>query len=336
MTATVDEGLLSVSGFTSLRDNSEPISRDLVISLVKVRVSAKLNAYLRVGAHRPDGYHDLTTVFQSVDLFDELSAYNSNDLTVTVEGEGAADVPTNSQNLAIRAAIALADHTGRNAQVRLHITKNIPVGGGLGGGSADAAAALVACNILWKTGLDTNTLVKIGGSLGSDVPFQVNGMMALGTERGLCLSPIECTTKSWYWVLGILHHGLLTRDVYGMLDLDAAADKSEVCDPSDLIRWGHEKPQNLSHLLRNDLQNAAVSLLPELKIGLDAGSRADALASLITGSGSTCIFLARDHEHAQALAGVLAEEKTFRKVLAVTGPVGGVEVICISVRQPST
>jgi len=115
MTATVDEGLLSVSGFTSLRDNSEPISRDLVISLVKVRVSAKLNAYLRVGAHQPDGYHDLTTVFQSVDLFDELSAYNSNDLSVTVEGEGAADVPTNSQNLAIRAAIALADHTGRNA-----------------------------------------------------------------------------------------------------------------------------------------------------------------------------------------------------------------------------
>src|SRR3954470_2310529 len=157
---------------------------------VTVRVPAKVNLYLGVGTLRPDGYHELANVFQAVSLYDEVTAAPGPGLSVRVDGEHAEGVPTDSPNLALRAAAALAEATGADPAVRLSITKAIPVQGGMAGGSADAAGALVACDALWETGCARDDLTELAAELGADVPFAMTGGTALGTSRGDQLTPV--------------------------------------------------------------------------------------------------------------------------------------------------
>ena len=195
----------------------EPALHPRVRSRVVVRASAKLNLHLSVGRLRPDGYHDLTTVFHAVDLSDEVEAVPGDGVSVTVNGEGAHDVPLDDGNLAVRAARLLAEHVGRPADVALTIRKGIPVAGGCAGGSADAAAALVACDALWGTGLSKAGLGSLGARLGSDVPFALHGGTALGTGRGERLTPVLARGSS-AWVLALADGGLSTPAVYAELD----------------------------------------------------------------------------------------------------------------------
>ena len=293
-----------------------------------MRVPAKVNLELVVGATRRDGFHDLATVFQALSLFDDVTALPGDHLTVSVEGAGAESVPTDDDNLALAAARALAEHVGIEPRAHLHIHKAIPVAGGMAGGSADAAAALVALDRLWQTRLDRDDLVQLAGSVGSDVPFALVGHTAMGLGRGERLTPV-LARGHFHWVFALADEGLSTPEVYA--ELDRLRSGSVLPEPrvSDAVmsalRTGD--PVALGAVLANDLQRAAVSLRPSLSMTLDVGDEYGALASVVSGSGPTCAFLARDEEHALDLAVALSGSGTCRSVASAVGPVPGARVV---------
>ncbi|NDZ91667.1 4-(cytidine 5'-diphospho)-2-C-methyl-D-erythritol kinase, partial [Streptomyces sp. SID10115] len=180
---------------------------------VTVRVPAKVNVQLAVGAARPDGFHDLANVFLAVGLYDEVTVTPADEPRVTCEGPGADQVPLDRTNLAVRAAELLAARHGIAPDVHLHIAKDIPVAGGMAGGSADAAGALVACDALWGTGTSRAELIDICAELGSDVPFSLVGGAALGTGRGEKLEPLD-VGGTFFWVFAVADGGLSTPAVY--------------------------------------------------------------------------------------------------------------------------
>ncbi len=297
---------------------------------VKVRVPAKVNLHLAVGALRPDGYHEVTTVYHAIAVYDEVTARRGDQLTLTMEGEGAGILPLDGANLVLRAARELAEATGVSPRARLHLRKQIPVAGGLAGGSADAAAALVACDALWGTGLSRDELGEIAARVGSDVPFLVHGGTALGTGRGETVSPVLARPVNWHWVVAIAEVGLSTPAVYAELDRlrDRGAAEAPLGAPDELLGALRQRdPAVLAAALGNDMQAAALSLRPSLAGTLAAGQKAGALAAMVSGSGPTCLFLARDAGHASALATELSDSDTCRTALTATGPVAGARVV---------
>ncbi|GAC1440101.1 MAG: 4-(cytidine 5'-diphospho)-2-C-methyl-D-erythritol kinase [Mycobacteriales bacterium] len=298
------------------------------IERVTVRAPAKLNLHLSVGRKRADGFHDLTTVFHAVGLYDEVDAVRSDALSVTVTGEGADSVPLDRDNLAVRAAALLGMETGNEPSVGLTIRKGIPVAGGCAGGSADAAAALVACDALWGTGLTRDELTALGAKLGSDVPFSLHGGTALGTGRGDRLTPV-LGHGSYCWVLALADSGLSTPAVYG--ELDRQRDTGPVGVVSDaaglLAALRRGDAVALGPALANDLQAPAIALRPELRHLLDTGRDLGALGGIVSGSGPTVAFLARGEEHATGLASALAGQGICRSVRRADGPVPGARVV---------
>ncbi|GGK30674.1 4-diphosphocytidyl-2-C-methyl-D-erythritol kinase [Pilimelia terevasa] len=296
---------------------------------VRVRVPAKINLHLAVGPARADGYHDLTTVYHAVSLCDELTARPGDTLTLTMAGEGTGQLALDDSNLIIRAVRALAAHTGRPAQARLHLRKQIPLAAGLAGGSADAAAALIACDALWGTGLTRDQLGGVAAQLGSDVPFLVHGGTALGTGRGEVVSPVLARPTTWHWVLAVADGGLATPRVYAALDDLRAAGTAPapLAAPDDLLGALRQRdPRVLAGTLGNDLEAAALSLRPALAATLAAGTAAGALAGLVSGSGPTCVFLAGDAAHAAALATRLEADGGCRYAVPVHGPMPGARI----------
>ncbi|MFE6919757.1 4-(cytidine 5'-diphospho)-2-C-methyl-D-erythritol kinase [Nocardia sp. NPDC057663] len=300
----------------------------VVPSPVVVRAPSKVNLHLGVGDLRPDGYHDLTTVFQALSLSDELELAPSASLTVRVSGEGAAEVPTDRTNLVWKAAVRLAHLAGRAPLVEIAIAKGIPVAGGMAGGSADAAATLVGLNELWDLGLGRDELSAVAAELGSDVPFALHGGTALGTGRGERLLPV-LSRSTFHWVLALAKDGLSTPWVFRELDrLRAEGDPPRLGDPQKLMQaLAAGDPQTLAPLLGNDLQAAALSLKPELRRTLRAGVGAGALAGLVSGSGPTCAFLCDTEEAAIAVAAELAGAGVCRSVRTASGPVPGARVL---------
>ena len=293
---------------------------------VRVRVPAKINLHLNVGPLRADGYHELTTVYQAISLYDELTARRGDTLALTMDGEGAGTLPLDEDNLVIKAVRALAKYSGHDAHARLHLRKQIPVAGGLAGGSADAAAALVACDQLWGTGMPRDELAGIAASLGSDVPFLVLGGTALGTGRGELVSPVLAGTKAWHWVLALADEGLATAEVYRRFDELGSA--STAGSPDSLLASLRQRdPDILASALANDLQNTALQMRPELAATLEAGMDAGALGGMVSGSGPTCVFLAEDSRHAAEIAADLEETEVCRAVRTAVGPVPGARVL---------
>ena len=295
---------------------------------VTVRVPAKVNLQLAVGAPRHDGYHEVASVYQAVGLFDEVTALPGDGLTVSVEGDEADGVPVDETNLAMRAARLLAEHAGVEPRAHLHIHKAIPVAGGMAGGSADAAGALVALAQLWQVGLERAELQGMAAQLGSDVPFALMGHTAIGLGRGERLTPALARGR-FHWVFAIADGGLATPAVYAELDrLRGDAVQVEPRVPDSLmtaLRSGD--PRELGRALGNDLQRAAVSLRPQLTMTLDVGEEYGALGALVSGSGPTCAFLARDEDHAVDLTVALAGSGTCRTVRHAVGPVSGARVV---------
>jgi 4-diphosphocytidyl-2-C-methyl-D-erythritol kinase len=298
---------------------------------VKVRVPGKVNLALVVGAPRADGYHPLATVFQAVSLFDDVTASagrRGRGITIEVQGEGADVVPLDARNLAWRAAEAVAQSIGVDPDVALHISKGIPVAGGMAGGSADAAAALVACNALWSAGLSRDDLEGLARGLGADVPFLLHGGTALGLERGDALTPV-LAPATFHWVFALADGGLSTAEVFARLDADRGDRvQPEPRVPDDFLaalRTGD--PQRLGPALVNQLQDAAVGMRPDLAKVLRSGRDAGALGAIVSGSGPTCAFLARDDEHALDLAVTLAADGVCRTVRTANGPVSGARVL---------
>ncbi|MFF3954551.1 4-(cytidine 5'-diphospho)-2-C-methyl-D-erythritol kinase [Streptomyces sp. NPDC001890] len=295
---------------------------------ITVRVPAKVNVQLAVGAPRPDGFHDLANVFLAVGLYDEVTVTPADGLRITCSGPDAAQVPLDAGNLAARAAIALAERHGIAPDVHIHIAKDIPVAGGMAGGSADGAAALLACDALWSTGATRDELLAICAELGSDVPFSLVGGAALGTGRGERLTPID-VGSTFHWVFAVADGGLSTPAVYGEFDrLTADTDVPEPeASPAllDALRTGDATA--LAAALTNDLQPAALSLRPSLADTLAAGTAAGALAALVSGSGPTTAFLVADEESARKVAEALLTSGTCRNARTAVSPAPGATIV---------
>lgn len=302
---------------------------------VRVRAPGKINVFLEVGDVKDDGYHDVATAYQAVSLYEEMTATAADDITIEVVARGPVDVegvPTDDRNLAVRAARLLAETAGIDRGAHLSIVKAVPVAGGMGGGSADAAAALVACDALWGLGMPTSELVRLAAQLGADVPFALLGGTAVGTGRGDELNPALARGR-FDWVLVPNEIGMSTPVVYGELDAHrerhavdiGPAPRVPAVAPEVLHALRQGDAEMLAASLRNDLQAPALHLRPDLARVLERGESSGALAGLVSGSGPTLAFLAADEESAIDLqvtlsaAGLLA--------LHVHGPVGGARVL---------
>jgi 4-diphosphocytidyl-2-C-methyl-D-erythritol kinase len=306
---------------------------------VVARAPAKVNVHLRVGPLRPDGFHELSTVYLAVSLFDTVTVRPGEGISLTVRGEGGAagrgpaSVPTDRRNLVWQAAELLARHAGVPADAQLEVEKSIPAAAGLAGGSADAAATLVALDALWGTRATRGDLAGLAAQLGSDVPFSLHGGVALGTGRGEQLSPVLARRRS-DWVLGIAGEGLSTPTVYGELDAMRAAGTvasgtggaGDAAEP--VIAALRSGPTSaLAATLANDLQAPALRLRPELRRALQAATEAGARAAVVSGSGPTVAALADGEDAAVRLAATLAGAGIFRTVRAVHGPVPGARLV---------
>lgn len=297
---------------------------------VRVRVPAKINLHLGVGPLRPDGYHELNTVYHAIGIFDELTARRGDTLTLTMEGVGAGELALDDSNLIIRAARALAARARVPAYARLHLRKSIPLAGGLAGGSADAAATLIACDLLWGLGMSREDLAEVGAQLGSDVPFLLHGGTALGTGHGEAVSPILARPTAWHWVVAVADGGLSTPAVYRELDVlrGSSGPPAPLGDPDRLMAALRQRdPEVLGATLGNDLQPAALSLRPQLADVLKAGHEAGAIAGIVSGSGPTCVFLASDAGHAQRVAAGLNAAGVCLEAVTARGPQPGARVI---------
>ena len=291
---------------------------------VTVRAPAKINLHLGVGAPREDGFHPLMTVFHAVDLYDEVTVETADDWSVAVTADGPVDVsgvPADESNLVVRAGRALVAHHDLDRAARIEIRKGIPVAGGMAGGSADAAATLVALDRLWGLDSGDRVLFELAASLGSDVPFGLVGRNALGTGRGEQVEQLPGVDVPRHWVVVPGTGGLSTPAVYRRFDELTPAAPEQPRAPYRLVEFLGDPVVDVAPLLHNDLQPAALDLRPELGDLLAAGEAAGALRGLVSGSGPTCVFLCESAQAAEAVADRL--RATYDVVLTATGPVAG-------------
>ena len=295
---------------------------------VLVRAPGKVNLSLHVGPVGPDGYHPLITVFQAVSLYEDVRATASDDLTLAVHGPGAELVPTDESNLALRAARAIAEHTGVEQGAHLEITKGVPVAGGMAGGSADAAATLVALDALWGTGLTRDELCAIGATLGADVPFALTGHTAVGTGRGDTLTPVMAHGE-FHWAFALRSEGLSTPAVFRHFDAitDRDHDMPDGADTELMAALRAGDAPRLGSALSNDLQASALDLAPDLRETMAAAQAAGALGVVVSGSGPTIAALGRSRQHALAIAAALTVAGVCQSVVCASGPVPGARVV---------
>lgn len=299
---------------------------------VHVRAPGKVNLFMRVGQVQSDGYHDVATAYQAVSLYEDVRAWPDDEFSVTFGGSiDTSSLPTDASNLAIKAAKLLARTAGVPGGVHLEIEKHVPIAGGMGGGSADAAATLVACDAMWGTALSKEELHALAAKLGADVPFALSGGTAIGTGRGDRLSP-ALATGSFHWVLAVAEFGLSTPGVYRELDRRreenprlAAMQAPPTVDTSVLQALRAGDAHLLAEALHNDLQAAALGLAPGLGGILELGESHGALAGLVSGSGPTVAFLAEDADAALELQIALSAARL--NAVHVHGPVYGARIM---------
>ncbi len=294
-----------------------------------VRAPAKINLHLGVGAVREDGFHPLDTVYQAVGLCDDVTAAEADTWSFEVAGRDWVDldqVPLDEANIVHRAALLLAAHHGREPTGQVAVDKSIPVAGGLAGGSADAAAVLVALDRLWDVQTSDEDLLAIAAELGSDVPFALVGGTARGTGRGEMVVPAY-DSGTWWWVLVPSAEGLSTPEVYAHFDR-LYPDAAPTPPPADelLAAVASGEPLRLARALYNDLQDPAIDLRPDLDRLIARGEAEGALRGLVSGSGPTCVFLCEGPDHARDLAGALTRQD-HPVVLVANGAVAGAHLV---------
>ena len=300
---------------------------------VHVRAPGKINVFLKVGSLLDDGYHDVAIAYQAVSLYEDVRASHADDFSVTTTGTvDISRVPSDGSNIAIKAARLLARTTGYRGGVRLEIDKHVPVTGGMGGGSADAAATLLACDSLWGTQVPRERMLELAAQLGADVPFALTGGTAIGTGRGDQLSP-ALAKGQFQWVLALADFGLSTPAVYNELDSHRDRHAQDIFPASiapsvdtnvlQALRAGD--PHMLADTLYNDLQAPALHLQPSLTEVLELGERSGALAGIVSGSGPTVAFLAADLDSALELQIALSASRL--NVVRATGPVHGARIV---------
>lgn len=302
---------------------------------VRVRAAGKVNLALRVGPVAEDGYHPLATVFQAVSLFDDIWVRDAvpGAFPLTVQGDQAGLVPTDDRNLAVRAARLLAERHGDPTRLgaEMVIRKTIPVTGGMAGGSADAAGALVGCAYLWDLDVGQEELVELGRELGADVPFAILGHTALGSGRGDQLVPV-LSRGTYHWVLALPDVELSTPAVFRKWDaLHPEPPAGPLAVPAGLMEaLAAGDVAGLARHLVNDLGEAAQALRPQLAPLLEAGEDLGALAGIVSGSGPTVAFLAAHEDAAVRLSVGLSGLGLCRTVRRAYGPVPGARLLGVA------
>lgn len=295
---------------------------------VSVRVPGKINLQLSVGPLQRDGYHEVATVFQSVSLFDELTMSESDGDGIEIAAEGKSAIPLGKENLAYKAADLMRRKFDISTGLLIKIKKEIPIAGGMAGGSANAGAAIVGIDALFSLGLKRDEMERIGGEIGADVPFTISGGTAIGTGRGDQITPV-LSRGSYNWVLALSSSGLSTPAVYK--ECDRLREGLDISKPHVSDSLLHSLSQGdataLGKSLTNDLQAAACSLKPALRLILDVGKDYGALGGIVSGSGPTVAFLAESEDHALDLVVALTSSGVVGNVIRVAGPVPGARVI---------
>lgn len=303
----------------------------MALNSVTVRVPAKVNLQLSVGPREANGYHNLVSVFQAVSIFDDVTITKSHagsGVTIAVTGDQTYGVPEDDSNLAVKAAKLIGQKFDIDVDVHIEVKKSIPVAGGMAGGSADAAATLVAMDALYKLEATREELLELGSQLGSDVPFMIAGGTAVGTGRGDQLTA-ALSRGTYHWVFALSSVGLSTPAVYA--ECDRMRAELDVADPkvSDTLMQAllSGDPELVGRSLSNDLQNPACSLRPALTLVLEVGRDYGALGAIVSGSGPTVAFLVADEEAGLDLAVALTASGVVGSVARATGPVHGARVI---------
>jgi len=302
-----------------------------VTKSVTVRVPGKVNVYLGVGPREFSGYHELATIFQAVGIYDEVTVSAADSLTISGLGAFSDRIPTDETNLAWKAAELVARACGEDPNIHIQIDKTIPIAAGMAGGSADAAATLVACDAYWNAGIPRDQLDAMAATLGADVPFMLHGGCALGVGRGDVLSPVMIR-GSFHWVFATFDEGLSTAQIYEKTDEMRGLEFEATPDvPTEVLSaLARGDAPALGRLLHNDLQLAATTSRPLLGRVLEQGIDSGALGAIVSGSGPTCAFLVRDESSAIDLVVALKASGLVDDVLRTHGPVHGARVISTS------
>ncbi|CAB4571756.1 MAG: 4-(cytidine 5'-diphospho)-2-C-methyl-D-erythritol kinase [Actinobacteria bacterium] len=301
---------------------------------VTVRVPGKVNLQLSVGPKRSDGFHEIATVFQAVSLFDDVKVTLTDEtdrdqrFSIEIKADHPHGIPTDKSNLAYVAAELMYKKFDLDDALNISINKSIPVAGGMAGGSANAAGVIVALDALFSLGLSRTEMEEIGSEIGSDVPFSIAGGTAIGTGRGEQLTP-ALARGSYSWVFALSSNGLSTPAVYG--ECDRLREGMEISSPQVSESLMHAlrsaDAKALGKALQNDLQPAACSIRPALRLILDVGMDYGALGGIVSGSGPTVAFLAEDEDHALDLVVALTSSGVVGNVVRASGPVVGATVI---------
>ncbi|MSO16556.1 MAG: 4-(cytidine 5'-diphospho)-2-C-methyl-D-erythritol kinase [Candidatus Planktophila sp.] len=298
---------------------------------VTVRVPAKVNLQLSVGPRESDGFHNLVSVFQAISIFDDVTVSKSHagsGVTISVTGEHTHGVPEDHSNLAVKAALLVGSKFDFAVDVHIEVKKSIPVAGGMAGGSADAAATLIAMDALFQLDMSREELHALGCELGSDVPFMISGGTAIGQGRGDQLTA-ALSRGTYQWVLALSSVGLSTPAVY--TECDRMRSELDIAAPqvSDVLMQCLLAADaiGVGNALTNDLQNAACSLRPALSLVLEVGRDYGALGAIVSGSGPTVAFLVADEDAGLDLAVALTASGVVGSVTRAHGPVHGAKII---------
>ena len=298
---------------------------------VVARVPAKVNLQLSVGPLGSDGFHEVTTVFQAISLFDDVTVSTAPDgegIKISISGQTSSGVPADNSNLAVKAAELMIKNYDLPTDLIIKLKKEIPVAGGMAGGSADAAGVIVGLDSLFELGLSRDEMEIVGSKIGSDVPFSICGGVAIGTGRGDQITP-ALAKGSYNWVLALSGQGLSTPSVYQ--ECDRLREGLSISSPAvseqlmQALRAGDAKA--LGKSLTNELQSAACSLRPALRLVLDVGVDYGALGGIVSGSGPTVAFLVSDDDHAMDLTVALSASGVVSSVVRATGPAHGARII---------
>lgn len=305
---------------------------------VTARAPGKVNLSFRVGEQQGDGSQVIATLYQAVSLFDTVTATLSDDFTLSMLGD-QHEVPGGARNLAMRAAQLLARATGVQAGVHLEIDKQIPRGSGMSGGSADAAAALVACNELWGLGLERAQLKHLALDLGADVPFALEGGTAVGTGHGDEFTQAICV-GSYDWVIVPSADRLEQDAVVERLVAHRAEHREQLGETPAMPRVDTETLQAirsgctavLADSMHNDLQMASLQLSADARRHLELGETEGALAGITLGTTPAIALLVDSQRSAEELRTRYARVGV--RAIPVRGPVAGAQVVDQGVTIP--
>jgi len=301
------------------------------VKSVTVRVPAKVNLQLSVGPKESDGYHNLVSVFQAISIFDDITiklGEPGSGLTISVCGDQTHGVPADANNLAAKVVALISKEYDLKVDAHIEIKKSIPVAGGMAGGSADAAGTIIGIDYLYSLDMTREEMIEIASKIGSDVPFMLSGGTAIGTGHGDQLTA-ALSRGTYHWVLAVSTVGLSTPAVYA--ECDRLRGELEIVEPqtNEVLMQSllAADAPGVGAALVNDLQLAACSLRPALRLVLDVGQEYGALGAIVSGSGPTVAFLVADQDSGLDLAVALTSSGVVGSVVQAYGPVAGAKVI---------